>query len=749
MKKIVAIAMALLLVMSVTVLVAGNAATTKEVQPEKVNLQIFENKEINVPGEEEFVADEILVKFKQGVGKEKIDKINSKHRGVVKQTSPYSGTKRIAIPKGKTVPDMVKLYQAENAVEYAKPNYICRASSVPNDPYYSYQWHFPLINMPSAWGIQGGGDPNIVVAVLDTGIAYENYEASIPGPGRGTKSITYVLAPDLEGTSFVQGYDFVNDDNRPNDDEGHGTHVTGTIAQTTNNDYGVAGMAFGTAIMPVKVLDKNGGGTVQSLADGLYYAADHGADVISMSLGFGPSVTPENIQPVTDAVEYASNKGCILVASSGNDGVDVVSLPAAYPEVIAVGAVHSGDLRASYSQYGSALEVVAPGGDTADRDGNGYIDGVLQQTFSEGNPTDFGFWFYTGTSMAAPHVSGLVALLLAQDETRTQEEIREILQATSVDLGYSGWDEEYGHGRIDAYAALSYTAGTNEPPVANAGGLYEGMEDEAIRFDGSASYDPDVDPLTYTWDFGDGTQATVNTHSTTHIYTTGKAGVTVEYPVTLIVNDGTGDSEPSITSATVDGVNDLPVADAGGPYSGIVNEPITFDGSGSRDEEEVIVAYTWDFGDDSTATGVLPTHTYTSAGTYRATLTVTDEDDATSAVATTAEVTAAPTDVMHVADIYMWYTKIGRNYKIYTTVTIVDSDDAAVEDATVSLDMTSPAGSTSGVIGSTANDGTVTFVYGPTCIDGTYTSTVTDVAKEGFGYDSDANTETRDFISVP
>ncbi|MBE9542337.1 MAG: S8 family serine peptidase, partial [Proteobacteria bacterium] len=263
----------MLMVMSVMVTVAFADNPAREKQSEKIDQQIFEYKELNIIGKEEFVPDEILVKFKHGVAKDKIDRINSKHGAIVRYTSPYTKSKRIAIPKDKTVPEMIKLYQAEDAVEYAEPNYICRASFVPNDPYYSYQWHFPMINMESAWDIQLGGDPSIVVAVLDTGVAYEDYRR-------------YKQAPDLAGTSFIKGYDYINDDTHPNDDNAHGTHVTGTIAQTTDNDYGVAGMAFKTSIMPVKVLGKNGGGTVQSLADGLYYAADNGAHVISMSLGF-------------------------------------------------------------------------------------------------------------------------------------------------------------------------------------------------------------------------------------------------------------------------------------------------------------------------------------------------------------------------------------------------------------------------------------------------------------------------------
>jgi serine protease len=408
---------------------------------------IFEKHEFNtaVGG---YVPGQIVVKFKPEVSEKVINELNSRHGCSKLYKDPFVDFYVLRILGEETVSGMLKKYSEEPIVEYAQASYICSAFFVPNDPLYSFQWHFPMIHMEQAWDVQLGGDPSIVVAVLDTGVAYENYS-------------TYLKARDLAGTSFVQGYDFISNDPHPNDDNAHGTHVTGTIAQTTNNGYGVAGVAFKTSIMPVKVLDSSGSGTDVTLADGIRYAADNGAHVISMSLGFDPSVTPGDIPVVTEAVEYAYSKGVILVASSGNDGVGVVSLPAAYPEVIAVGAVHSGDARASYSQYGSALEVVAPGGDDVDRNSDGYMDGVLQETFNPNtkNPSDFGFWFFYGTSQAAPHVSGLVALLLAQDPTRTCDEIRNILHTTSIDLGAPGWDEEYGYGRIDASAALLIAEG--------------------------------------------------------------------------------------------------------------------------------------------------------------------------------------------------------------------------------------------------------------------------------------------------
>ncbi len=384
----------------------------------------------------QYAAGEILVKFKDVVVNKQIDSINSTYGTSVIYTSPYAGFKRIKIPFERTVPEMVELYRESLLVEYAEPNYIAYAYWTPNDPLYSYQWHFPQIKMSSAWDIQGGGDPGIIVTVLDSGVAYEDY-----GP--------YQRAPDLAGANFLPGYDFVNSDSHPNDDNGHGTHVTGTIAQTTNNSLGVAGIAFDCSIMPVKVLNAGGSGTYQQIADGIYYAVDNGADVMNASLGGS-----FDSNTMYNAVQYAYDSNVVFVAATGNDN-SIIAYPARYDECIAVGAVDVNKARAYYSNYGTGMELMAPGGDTSvDLNGDGYVDGVLQQTFSAGDPSNFAYWFWQGTSMAAPHVTGLVALMLSRG-ARGVENIRDTLHSTAEDLGAPGYDTVYGYGLIDAAAALA------------------------------------------------------------------------------------------------------------------------------------------------------------------------------------------------------------------------------------------------------------------------------------------------------
>jgi serine protease len=272
------------------------------------------------------------------------------------------------------------------------------------------------------------------------GVAYEDFE-------------TFKQAPDLAGVSFVFGYDFVNEDSHPNDDQGHGTHLTGTIAQNTNNGIGVAGVAFGCSIMPVKVKSSLGTGSHFDIARGIYFAVNNGAKVINMSFGGeGESVT------LRDAVGYAYYRGVTVVCAAGNEFLEgnPVTYPAAYDDYcVAVGAIRYDETRAYYSNTGSYLDVVAPGGDIPmDQNGDGYPDGILQRTFGM-DPNDFAYWFFQGTSTAAPHVSGAAALLISNGVTNP-DKVREVIEKTAKDIGPAGWDEEYGWRLINISSALNY-----------------------------------------------------------------------------------------------------------------------------------------------------------------------------------------------------------------------------------------------------------------------------------------------------
>lgn len=451
------------------------------------------------------------------------------------------------------------------------------------------------------------------------------------------------------------------------------------------------------------------------------------------------SITLEN------ALAYAYEKGITIVCASGNDGSEnTVSYPAAYDAYcIAVGATRYDETIAYYSNHGASLDLVAPGGDlNVDQNEDGYADGILQQTFGE-NPTDWGYWFYQGTSMAAPHVSGVVALLIAYNVAISPDEIREVLQSTAEDKGAPGWDPVYGWGIVDALAALNFAYVPNDPPVADANGPYTGEEDSGLIFDGSGSIDPNGDPLTYMWNFGDGsTGAGVRP---THAYTAGG-----EYPVTLVVNDGTINSTPSITTAIIAEVNDPPVADAGLDQIASLNKAVTFNGSGSYDIDDGIVAYDWNFGDQTTGFGVTATHTYSVPGVYTITLTVTDNgglNDTDTAIATITEELAF---VMEAGiDMDLLIRRIGRNtfIKAIARVTIVDGEGSFIGGATVSGTWSDATSETDSRITDSKGSVLIRSNWVKNVTAGTtFTFTVDDVVKSGWTYISGNISES---IAVP
>ncbi len=315
------------------------------------------------------------------------------------------------------------------------------AVTSPNDPLFRYQWHLPAIQIPAAWAISRGA--GATVAVLDTGVAYERR-----GP--------YRRAPDLAGTRFVAGWDFVDDDPHPDDvaprdgHRSHGTLMATLIAATAGDAIGGVGVAPDAAIMPVRVLHPDLRGSARTIARGVRFAVDHGADVVNLSIA-GPSPT----RTLTAALRYAAARGVTVVAAAGNDGLAQVSWPAADPSVLAVGALRRDLTRADYSNHGRALDLVAPSG-AGERDDNGYgpSDGVPAQTL-KGGPAEFCFCFTASTSAAAAQVSGVAALLVGARPGLGRAELRRALLASARDLGSRGRDAEYGAGLVQARDALA------------------------------------------------------------------------------------------------------------------------------------------------------------------------------------------------------------------------------------------------------------------------------------------------------
>ncbi len=734
--------MVLLMLMSVTVALAG---VNKDAQPDKTcdSLQIFE-KELSTTVGDECVPDEFIVKFKPEVGKKKIDKINLGHGTSIKRAGSHF--MRLNVPKGKTVAQMVEAYRRNPNVVYAEPNHIAHVSMVPNDQYYPLQWHldnddYGGINMESAWDLSTGTD--VIVAVIDTGVAYEDHKEFIYNPNGKLIRVIYAQAPDLADTNFVAGYDFVNGDTHPNDDEGHGTHVTGTIAQSTNNGLGVAGVAVDCSIMPIKVLDISGSGYHSWIADGIYYAADNDAHVISMSLG-----GPDTSTTLEDALAYAYEKGVTIICAAGNDGAGAApSYPAAYDAYcIAVGATKYDEEVSYYSTTGDYVDIAAPGGDlTVDQNGDGYGDGVLQQTHDGSNYKEFNYYFYQGTSMAAPHVAGVTALLISNGVT-SPDDVREALQSTAEDKGAIGWDPEYGWGVVDAYAALQFSF-VPKPPVADAGSdqtLSDADTDtvEAVTLDGSASYDPDGSITAYEWIEGDTVLGTAEV--ITCNFTVGTHNVTL----TVTDNDNLTDSDEVIITVEV---NNAPTANAGPDRSVCVNETLTFDGFGSSDIDGTITSYNWDFGDEATGEGVTSTHTYVTNGTYTVTLTVTDNGGLTNTDTSSVTVTEAPADTMHIASIEMSTTRYKANgWYTYSTATVavVDAAGDPLGNATVDGHW---SGLTCDVdFGTTDGEGRVTLLSDRVKnAAGTFNFTVYNIVLDGWAYNQTANVETSDSTTIP
>ena len=301
----------------------------------------------------------------------------------------------------------------------------------PNDPRYNEQWNFQMIGMESAWKRTQGKD--VVVAVIDTGVAGGEVKKGKP-------------CRDFGQTTFVKGYDFVNKSADAFDDHGHGTHVAGTIAESTDNNEGVAGIAFKAKIMPLKVLSASGSGSSADIADAIRFAADNGANVINMSLG---SAFPSDV--IHKAVKYARKKGVVIVCAAGNSFGGKVGYPAAYPECIAVSAVGPNGNIAKYSSYGKEVAISAPGGDMVDS-GN-PADGILQNTNfpeSQGGKGD-DYYAFQGTSMASPHVAGVAALLVSQG-INDPAQIREILEQTAQPKSDK---TKYGAGILSAVQATA------------------------------------------------------------------------------------------------------------------------------------------------------------------------------------------------------------------------------------------------------------------------------------------------------
>ncbi|MCH7745880.1 MAG: peptidase S8, partial [Chloroflexi bacterium] len=352
----------------------------------------------------------------------------------------------------------------DRRVSFAEPNWLREIHASPDDADYNLKWD---LNNTGDLALCDGSDCPTADADMDWQEAYDFLGSSFNGSAIVAVIDTGIDPnhPDLSGKT-VTGYDFLDNDNDPTDTYGHGTHVAGISLAATNNATGTAGVGYspGIKVMPLRVCDQNGCPT-SAIVNAIYHAADNGADVINMSIGGIVKSRAEE-----SAVNYAWSKGLVIVASSGNGGSNKVSYPAKFKKVIAVGSTDWNDARAPYSNGGKDLDVVAPGGRMDKLHDKGGIYSTMP-TYPVYLTTQYGYSQgydqLQGTSMAGPQVAGLAALLIAQDSSRSNATIRSIIESTTDDLGASGFDNDYGYGRVNVCKAVGGTDCDGPPPPPN------------------------------------------------------------------------------------------------------------------------------------------------------------------------------------------------------------------------------------------------------------------------------------------
>jgi serine protease len=425
----------------------------------------------------DYVPHEVIVGYRRGAPDAKT-RAGEAHLGLRRLTSaPAPGSRILRLPRGVRATAAAARLRREPGVAYAEPNYIAHTAGAfyPDDRgraevkrgWEKLQWNMlPAsgVDAPRAWSNliadHRAGGRGVVVAILDTGVAYRDWKQ-------------FYRSPDFVGTKFVHPYDFVNKNAYPLDRNGHGTFVAGVVAESTNNRIDLTGVAYGASIMPVRVLDSQGEGDETTIARGIRYAATHGAQIINLSLEFLPTQVKSgrDIPQIVSAIGFARRRGVIVVGAAGNDENDQIAYPARVAGVISVGATTRDRCLAGYSNGGSGLDLVAPGGgdDAIVReDPNCHpernLPSIYQLTLA--NPPHWGQFgypnYYIGTSMASPEVAATAALVIASRVLGSHpnpEAVLARLEHTATPLGGSAPNSIYGYGLLNAGAA---TANANQ-----------------------------------------------------------------------------------------------------------------------------------------------------------------------------------------------------------------------------------------------------------------------------------------------
>jgi serine protease len=604
-----------------------------------------------------FAEGRILVRFRSGAQE---DEVAGKHGGKVNRRMRLERTVVMDVAPGQELAAS-DAFAADPDVEFAEPDYMFAVSpcetglcETTTDPFIGYKWDLHndgaiRTNAGTVLGATGKVDADIdwqetydhlgrdfagsaVIGIIDTGIRKTHQDLA----GR-------VIAE----RNFATGYpaDFTDDRNS------HGTHVAGIAAARADNALGVSGVAYGANIKLINAkaceLYRFADGTTgtscpaSSTADAIVWAVDQGANVLNLSLGGSPLATSGSAAQLA-ALRYARSKNVLPFCSTGNDNYGALSFPARFEECIAVGSTNWSDARASYSNYGPGIDLVAPGGDS-NPTGSPY-GLILSTVYSATTPTSNGTYNWkAGTSMASPQAAGLAALLFATGMTDAGEVLARI-RSTVDDLGAAGYDTQFGAGRINAYRAVT-GQDPNAPPVAVVGGPYAGAEGSPVQFSSAGSADPNGKPVTYAWTFGDGSTSTDANPSHTFVDNG-------SYAVTLTVTDQSGLARSVSSTSAI--ANAAPAVSAAlGAASILSGQSVSLAGSFSdAGLADAPWSYSIAWGNGTTggtlnaqSQQVAETRRFCSAGTFPVRLSVTDKDGGTGSATSTLTVGRNPVAV--------------------------------------------------------------------------------------------------------
>ena len=638
------------------------------------------------------VAGQVIVKLREGA---RIQDVAVRGRGRLKRQMTLDRTFIINVPEGEEEAIAAQL-ASDPDVEWAEADYVvqlvpCEVGECQeiNDSFRGYKWDLHNTGFIDVQGSRLG-----TTGKADSDIDWQEMYDYLGPNYQGSAVIGIIDSGIRKGHGDLLGKvigerNFITTDStqrgNADDDNGHGTHVAGIATAGGNNGRGVMGVAYGPnfKLLAGKACNSAGSCPNSATAEAIIWAVDNGANVINLSFGgFGSTAAGSSAH--LNALRYAESKNVLVVCSTGNDArktdpatnnpvyVGGISYPARFSPCMAVGSTNYSDTWAGYSNWGPQMSVAAPGGDTG-------TPGGLGQILSVGHTSNTIYSFKYGTSMAAPQVTGLAAVLYSLGIT-DRAEIRRRIEQTADDIDTPGHDWRTGHGRINAYRAVTLKD-PYAPPVVETGGSYTGTEGSPIRFDGSASSDPNGKPVTFEWSFGDG--ATSTAASPEHTFADDGS-----YTVTLKVTDQSGRSTTSTTVATV--ANAAPrvsasVSDASVSTGGSVSLSGSFSDAGVND-----AAWGWtiDWG-NGTSTGtavrqsdeITGTQRFCAAGTYTVRLSVTDKDGGTGSDAATVTVSALAVRFQTPGSI-----NAGANGKLPVKVLSTASFDAtSIDPATVTL----------------------------------------------------------------